>query len=105
MKTRTLVVSALIGVAAPFVMFAFLRLERAAEPPSDMAPATVAKPDYAVVRTFFATDRNLTGKTKPDEMFGVERSSLTYGACDLSIPRDHRMGNLESPSIWGLEFP
>lgn len=66
--------------------------------------ASMAEPDYAVVRTFFATDRNLTGKTKPDEMFGVDRSSLTYGACDVSIPRDHRMGELESPSIWRLEF-
>lgn len=62
------------------------------------------KPEYAVVRTFFATDRNLTGKTKPDEMFGVDRSALTYGTCDVSIPRDHRMGELESPSIWRLEF-
>lgn len=62
------------------------------------------KEDYAVVRTFFATDRNLTGKTKPDEIFGVGRSSLTYGVCDVSIPRDHRMGKLEYPSIWRLEF-
>ena len=76
------------------------------------APAPVAKsdsdpfttPGYAVVRTFFATDRNLTGKTKPDEMFGIARSNLTYGACDVSIPRDHRMGELESPSIWRLEL-
>lgn len=60
--------------------------------------------EYAVVRTFFATDRNLTGNTKPDEMFGVGRSSLSYGTCDVSIPRDHRMGELESPSIWRLEF-
>lgn len=63
-----------------------------------------AEPDYVVVRTFFASDRNLTGKTKPDEMFGVGRSSLTYGTCEVSIPRDHRMGELEHPSIWRLEF-
>ncbi|WDE02144.1 alpha/beta hydrolase [Thalassomonas actiniarum] len=62
------------------------------------------EPEFAVVRTFFATDRNLTGKTKPGEMFGVERSKLTYGTCDVSIPRDHRMGKLESPSIWRLQF-
>jgi esterase/lipase superfamily enzyme len=62
------------------------------------------EPEYAVVKTFFATDRKLTGKTKPDEMFGVGRSVLTYGTCDVSIPRDHRMGELESPSIWRLEF-
>lgn len=66
--------------------------------------ALMADPDYAVVKTFFATDRNLTGKTKPDEMFGASRSNITYGTCDVSIPRDHRMGELESPSIWRLEF-
>ena len=62
------------------------------------------EPDYAIVKTFFATDRNLTGKAKPDEMFGASRSSITYGTCDVSIPRDHRMGQLESPSVWRLEF-
>ena len=66
--------------------------------------ASMAEPDYAIVKTFFATDRNLTGKTKPDEMFGAGRSNITYGTCDVSIPRDHRMGELESPSIWRVEF-
>jgi esterase/lipase superfamily enzyme len=63
-----------------------------------------SKSNYAVVRTFFATDRNLTGRTKPAEMFGGGRSTLRYGTCDVSIPRDHRMGELEAPSIWRLEF-
>lgn len=67
--------------------------------------AMITKRNYAVVRTFFATDRNTTGKTIPNEMFGVNRANnLTYGACDVSIPRDHRMGELESPSILRLEF-
>ncbi|KAB7687393.1 alpha/beta hydrolase [Plesiomonas shigelloides] len=66
--------------------------------------ASKAEPDYTIVKTFFATDRNLTGKTKPDEMFGASRSNIRYGTCDVSIPRDHRMGELESPSIWRLEF-
>lgn len=64
----------------------------------------LARPDYAVVRTFFATDRNRTGETKPAEMFGTDRAALSYGICDVSIPRDHRMGELERPSIWRLEF-
>jgi esterase/lipase superfamily enzyme len=61
-------------------------------------------PDFAVIHTFFATDRNLTGKKNPDKMFGVGRSKITYGSCDVSIPRDHRMGELESPSIVQLEL-
>lgn len=66
--------------------------------------ASMDKPNYAIVKTFFATDRNLTGKTKPDEMFGSNRSNIAYGTCDVSIPRDHRTGELESPLIWRLEF-
>lgn len=66
--------------------------------------ALKSESNYAIVRTFFATDRNLTGKTKPGEIFGASRSNITYGICDVSIPRDHRMGELESPSIWRLEF-
>lgn len=62
------------------------------------------EPDYATVRIFFATDRNVTGKLDPEKIFGVHRSSLSYGTCDVSIPRDHRLGELESPSIWRLEF-
>lgn len=61
-------------------------------------------PDHATVRVFYATDRNQTGSTIPSEMFGANRSDLTYGTCEVSIPRDHRMGELESPSIWRLEF-
>lgn len=61
-------------------------------------------PNYATVSVFYATDRNLTSSTNPSEMYGDVRSTLTYGKCEVSIPRDHRMGELESPSIWKLEF-
>jgi len=61
-------------------------------------------PDYVIVRTYFSTDRNWTGTKKPAQMFGGRRSKLSYGISDVSIPRDHRMGELESPSIWRLEF-
>ncbi|MBI5040231.1 MAG: alpha/beta fold hydrolase [Gammaproteobacteria bacterium] len=37
-------------------------------------------------------------------MFGNERASLRYGTADVSIPRDHRLGELEEPSILRLEF-
>lgn len=85
---------------ALFVMVAMYQYGCAHSPESGSA----VKLDYAVVRTYFATDRNLTSETRLDKMFGVERADLTYGTCDVSIPRDHRMGELESPSIWRLEF-
>ena len=74
----------------------------AAPPPVSSAPA--ASTGYNIVRVFFATDRNFTGSAKPSDMFGVRRAALSYGSSAVSIPRDHRMGELESPSVWRLEF-
>lgn len=60
--------------------------------------------DYAVVRVLYATDRNHIADAKPAAAFGGERAALSYGYCDVSIPREHRLGELEKPSIWRLEF-
>jgi esterase/lipase superfamily enzyme len=61
-------------------------------------------PNYAVVRTFYATDRTRTASANPKEMFGTERAALSYGTCDVSIPRIHQAGELESPSLRRLEW-
>lgn len=63
--------------------------------------------NYAVVRVFFATDRGLTGKDNRGPTFGGEpdgNGQMHYGEVSVSIPRDHRMGELEGPSIWLLQF-
>ena len=84
-----------------------------APPPPPPPPAPAPKPDgaprdgqstYAVVKVFYATDRKKTESSKPAELFGRDRGTLTYGTCQVSIPRDHRIGELEAPSIWRLEF-
>lgn len=83
------------------------------KPTAKAPPKTAKKPpamangdkrNYATVRTFYATDRNRTGAAEPKEMYGPERSELSYGTADVSIPRKHKPGELESPSIWRLEF-
>jgi esterase/lipase superfamily enzyme len=61
-------------------------------------------PDHAVLKVFFATDRELSGDRHPARLFGSARGQLRYGSCEVSIPRDHRMGELESPSLLRLEF-
>ena len=98
-------------------------------PPSPVPPATASSPphratasrgptaaptaalreekNYAVVRVFYATDRQPTGDTAPGKFYGGERQpdeTLHLGTLDVSIPRDHRMGQIERPSIWKLEF-
>jgi esterase/lipase superfamily enzyme len=53
---------------------------------------------------YYGTDRQVTGQ-EPEPTFGTTRSDhLTFGEVEISIPRDHRMGVLESPSIWRFEF-
>jgi esterase/lipase superfamily enzyme len=67
------------------------------------APATRAKP-YDVVRVFYGTDRRQTGSRVPKEYFGTHPGETSFGFCDVSIPRGHKTGRLESPSIWRFEF-
>ena len=57
---------------------------------------------YSVVRVFYATDRDRSHSTKPATFFGTKRGEVTYGMCDVNIPKGHRMGALESPAILRL---
>jgi esterase/lipase superfamily enzyme len=57
-----------------------------------------------LVEAFFATDRDATGASEPGKYYGGKRGALSFGTMDVSIPRDHRMGELESPSMLRLQF-
>ncbi|WP_342244548.1 alpha/beta hydrolase [Pseudomonas sp. OTU5201] len=71
-------------------------------PPEPMSPPDSAK---ALVRVMFATNRNLIQERFTCAgMFGAERATLSYGYCDVSIPPDHRIGVIESPSWLSFEF-
>ncbi len=59
---------------------------------------------YSIVRVYYATDRNLSGSLKPKKVYGTRRSSITYGYSDVSIPRSHKVGMLEAPTLWRMEF-
>ena len=59
---------------------------------------------HHLVRVFFATDRDQTDSELAGEKFGSGRGSLTYGSCEVSIPKGHRTGELEAPRWWRLEF-
>lgn len=63
--------------------------------------------NYAVVNVHYATDRKLSGLIDPAERFNNQREPeerLRLGVSEVSIPRDHRIGELESPSILRFEF-
>lgn len=69
--------------------------------PVDVAPGK----DYAVVNVYYATDRAYSGETAPARLFGGVRGNeqLRMGVARVSIPREHRLGELEEPSIWKFE--
>lgn len=59
---------------------------------------------YLEVPVFYATDRKPTGKDVPADWFTGARGELSYGILRVSIPDDHRMGKLDKPRLWRLEF-
>jgi esterase/lipase superfamily enzyme len=104
MRCRALVVVGLLVVASGCA-----KPDSPAPAPATPQPAPAASPpekdaDFAVVRTFFGTDRNLVDNGTAGKRFGNDRATVSYGMADVSIPRDHKMGELEHPSIWQLEF-
>lgn len=64
---------------------------------------------FAIVTTYYATDRSYNKDAPVSRRFGNERSQLRYGEVEVSIPRDHRMGEIEAPSwftkLLGRENP
>lgn len=60
--------------------------------------------EYKVVEVFYATDRKRTGDPEPASVYGAETGDLQLGRLEVSIPKRHQCGNLESPSYLRLEF-
>jgi len=62
---------------------------------------------YVEVPVFFATDRQQRETSSVKRFYGGRRNStgfLDYGIAKVSIPEDHRMGEIERPQWWRLEF-
>jgi esterase/lipase superfamily enzyme len=79
----------------------------AAKEVSEVLTAGGPSHNYGIVRIFYATDRRRGTSSAPAEYFSGERGAddpLSYGVCGVSIPRDHRMGELEQRSILKFEF-
>lgn len=60
------------------------------------------KDRHVVVPVFYGTDRTAVGGARPG--YGCDRGDLAFGIAEVSIPDDHRMGKIERPSIWRLQF-
>ncbi|HEX2093441.1 MAG TPA: alpha/beta hydrolase [Longimicrobiaceae bacterium] len=58
---------------------------------------------YDLVAVYYATDRARTGDRRPSRFYGGARGRLEYGMAEVSIPRRHETGALESPP-WLVSF-
>jgi esterase/lipase superfamily enzyme len=60
---------------------------------------------FTIVRVYFGTDRVQTGTRNAGPAFGPDPDeNTTFGTCTVSIPKDHRIGHWERPSLWTLRF-
>jgi len=64
---------------------------------AQVAPPEPSGDNNVIVRTYYGTNRNATGLKEPYLAYGKHEGPLSYGVADISIPRDHRLGALESP--------
>src|SRR5262249_5396794 len=70
-------------------------------------PGSVKHDRYLEVPVFYATDRAPTGDPDPDHYYSGDRCKpirLNFGMVRVSVPDDHRMGALEKPRWWKLQF-
>jgi len=60
----------------------------------------------ALAMSALSTEVHLTeGAVSPNQLYGTERGKhLALGTCSVSIPREHKLGTLETPSILKFEF-
>ena len=60
--------------------------------------------DFTVVDVYYGTDRARTGLSYPSRFYGSERGGLELGLAQVTVPKTHRPGAVDSPSIFRLEF-
>jgi esterase/lipase superfamily enzyme len=58
---------------------------------------------FSTVTVYYATDRAREGKL-PNDFYGGGRGQLELGTATVSIPENHRPGQIEKPSVWTLDF-
>ena len=78
---------------------------QSANAPKDKdAQTAIEKKNIAVIRVYYATDRSRSAPSDPSRFFGAKRGAVSYGSCEVSVPRDHRMGKHEAVSVLRFEF-
>ncbi len=59
--------------------------------------------DSYIVPVFYATDRKFDNRTNMASIYSSERDNdIHFGIAEVSIPKSHQVGQIETPSIWKL---
>lgn len=58
---------------------------------------------FVAVDVMYATDRKRNSTNMLGEIYGPERGDVKYGVANVSIPFNHKMGELEEPRFYKLE--
>lgn len=65
---------------------------------------SIYEPDRQIT-LFYGTNRKRSNSKKPNDYYDDQLAEqIAYGSCKVSIPRNHRQGELERPKLWKFEF-
>jgi esterase/lipase superfamily enzyme len=70
---------------------------------------TAAAHSFTVIDVFYATDREMKSSGKSDHSVRYlnrlpDEAKLSYGICSVTVPAQHKLGKLETPSIWRFQL-
>ena len=65
--------------------------------------------DYETIEVFYATDREQKATSEKDGLVTFlnvlpDPAELRYGICSVTVPHKHKLGKIETPSIWTLKI-
>ena len=58
------------------------------------------KKNHTIVDILYGTDRKINPKEKWEDYYTGERGKLKFGIAEVSIPKKHKFGEMESPNKW-----
>ena len=81
--------------------------EAGAEPPEARPAPALGNENHTIVKVYYATDRQRTSSKQLASIYSGQPADpirISYGICEVSIPKGHKPGQLEAPSIYRFEF-
>jgi len=67
-------------------------------------PTYEPKERYQIVPVYYGTNRAVSATLGSRILYGGVCGDLAYGVAKVGIPDDHRMGRIERPRYWKLQF-